>query len=687
MSNNKYKSIITTFESAEVPLFIEQLNKGIVFFGINNLYPYELIDLYNDSSTHNAIINGKVGYTVGNGMITEDAVSQKWLDTANLDEDWTNILKRISLDYELFNGYAIEVVRTSAGKLYNHIDFANCRVGLDGTIKYAIDWIDDKRRKNSKPHITDLPRYNPTDEDQKRSIIYHTDYRPNFKYYPLPVYVGSLAEIKTDVNIGDYWLNQVENGFIAGTLVIHKNGVPETPEEKLDFEETFGKKFAGPKGQTIAHIFAPSGENASEVVNLNGNDLHERYGEMSKRVKESIFIGHRVTNPILFGVKEAGQLGGRSELDLAYEIFNNTYIQERRNTLLSTINKLCFIDTGRQEIEIEPLKPVDTFELTSDVIIANLKQNEIRDLINEKTGLELQEEVNSVPLNPDAPVVEGGQPIADPDAEQKDASYNGAQIASALSIVEQVKNGVLSSSQGKAFLMEFLRLSENAALALLREDETPPTVGMCSHFEGQDEVSKLFEKIGEIKSKFEIVKTKDINFDSDGTPMEFAVGISELGGFILASIFNNPLITALGLSELFKVSLDIIGVEIDILKSENLLDIDGDTLDLTAKGERTAEEEEVPDAIIMYSYELRTPVIPLKAGGKSRDFCSRMMAMDKVYSREEIDFLRNNMKNDGYSDSTDVWLSRGGWYKEPNNQKAAVPFCRHIWKQQIVRRK
>ena len=610
MSNNKYKSIITTFESAEVPLFIEQLNKGIVFFGVNNLYPYELIDLYNDSSTHNAIINGKVGYTVGNGMTTEDVVSQKWLDSANLDEDWSSILKRISLDYELFNGYAIEVVRTSAGKLYNHIDFANCRVGLDGSIKYAIDWIDDKRRKNHKPHITDLPRYNPTDEDQKRSIIYHTDYRPNFKYYPLPVYVGSLAEIKTDVNIGDYWLNQVENGFVGGTLIIHKNGVPETSEEKKDFEDSFGDKLAKPKGQTIVHIFAPNGENASEVVSLNGNDLHERYAEMSKRVKESIFIGHRVTNPILFGVKEAGQLGGRSELDLAYEIFNNTYIQERRNTLLSTINKLCFIDTGRKEIEIEPLKPVDAFELTSDVIIANLTQAEIRDLINEKTGLKLQEQI-----------IEPIEPI----------------------------------QQSKQF--------------------------------SEDDISHLFEKIGESKSKFEIVRTKDINFDSDGTPMEFAVGISELGGFILASIFNNPLITALGLSELFKVSLDIIGVEIDILTSENLLDIDGDTLNLTAKGERTAEEEEVPDAIIMYSYELRTPVIPLKAGGKSRDFCSRMMAMDKVYSREEIDLLRNNMKNDGYSDSTDVWLSRGGWYKEPNNQKAAVPFCRHIWKQQIVRRK
>jgi hypothetical protein len=398
---------------------------------------------------------------------------------------------------------------------------------------------------------------------------------------------------------------------------------------------------------------------------------------MSKRVKESIFIGHRVTNPILFGVKEAGQLGGRSELDLAYEIFTNTYIQERRNTLLSTINKLCFIDTGRKGIEIEPLKPVDAFELTSDVIIANLSKDEIRDLITDKTGLEIQEEVSAVPL----PTAEGEEvAVVTEDTEQKDASYNGAQISSALEIVSQVQNGVLTNEQGISFLMEFLRLSEIAARGLL-ESKT-----LQSKEFSEDDISHLFEKIGESKSKFEIVKTKDIQFDSDGTPIEFAIGISELGGFILASIFGNPLITALALSDLFKVSIDIIREELGILQSEDLLDIDGDTLELTPKGKRTAEEEEVPDAIIMYAYELRTDAPPLKQGGTSRPFCQRMMTMDKLYSREEIDFLRNNMKNDGYSDATDVWLARGGWYNKPNSQ-AAVPFCRHIWKQQIVRRK
>jgi len=69
MNNNP---IVSNFASAEIPKFLEKKNKNLVFFGEDNLYPYELIDLYNDSSTHNAVVNGKVGYIVGNGLESEN---------------------------------------------------------------------------------------------------------------------------------------------------------------------------------------------------------------------------------------------------------------------------------------------------------------------------------------------------------------------------------------------------------------------------------------------------------------------------------------------------------------------------------------------------------------------------------------------------------------------------------------
>ena len=842
---NKFP-VITEFASQEVPVFLEKKNKNIVWFGKDNLYPFELIDLYNDSSTHNAIINGKVGYIVGNGLEAVDLKTKKWLSHANIDQDWTSLMKSLALDYELFNGYAIEVIKTKVGNQYHHLDFANIRVGLDGSIQYADNWITDKGLKNSKPDIQYLERYNPRDPEQKRGVIYHVDYRPNLKYYPLPVYVGSLAEIRTDVQIGDYWLNEVENGFVGGTLIQHNNGVPETKEESESFEKAFQEKFGKATGTKIVHLFSPSKENSSEITNLNGNDLHERYINMSKRVKESIFIGHRVTNPILFGVKEEGQLGARNELDLAYEIFMNTYVAERQNTLLRTVRKLAYLDVQQTDIEIKPLKPIDTVDLTSDIILQNLTQEEIRGLIEEQTGLELEQPTQS---NKPVEIDEEGNEIPNEEKEQKEASYNGAQIASALSIVEQVKNGILSTSQGKAFLMEFLRLSDVAATRLLADgflkhikafndysddsemidgivelllkvddlenrkemaldalkdfedegviydkDDFLNRVGLadkfetyndypkaasenaktalrwaeengwgscgtavgkrranqlangenisrdtiarmaaferhrqnsnkklgdgcgrlmwlawggdegiawaqrkleqidnekmtaCSHFSDDEDISHLFDNIGEPESNFEVIDSFDIKFGKDGTPIEFATEEQTIIQRVLKFILDNPLIAATGIAEALNLDFDNLVGAITILSESDLIAVEGSSIELTNVGERVAKAIEVPKTEVRYRYELRPDAPLLKEGGKSRPFCQKMMANKKLYSKKEIDLIRNDMKSSGIADVTDVWLARGGWYRKPNTT-TSVPYCRHIWKQVIVRKR
>jgi hypothetical protein len=812
---NKFP-IITEFASQEVPKFLEKKNKNIVWFGVDNMYPYELIDLYNDSSTHNAIINGKVGYTVGNGLEGEDIETKKWLSQANIDQDWTSLMKSLSLDYEIFNGYAIEVIRTKVGNQYHHIDFANIRVGLDGSIQYADDWITDKGLKNSKPHIQYLERYNPRDLEQKRGVIYHVDYRPNLKYYPLPVYVGSLAEIKTDVQIGDYWLNEVENGFVGGTLIQHNNGVPETKEEAEKFEKAFQEKFGKATGTKIVHLFSPAKDNSSEITSLNGNDLHERYIEMSKRVKESIFIGHRVTNPILFGVKEEGQLGARNELDLAYEIFTNTYIAERQNTLLRTIKKLAFYEIQRTDIEIIPLKPIDVIDLTSDIILANLDREEIRELITDQTGLELKEAIEEpVEMNEDcgcgefkepcwngyemigmklkngvlvpncvpekmsqdlAKIVRDDKPLFDTieeaesvaqqigcegyheheidgqtwympcsthseindknlegfDAITKFETYNDYPKAArrnaqtALNWAEKNGWGSCLEATGKrranqlakgdnisretiARMAAFERHRKNSKKKLgdgcgrlawlawggdagiawaqrkLKQIDAEK-MSACSCFSNDEDISHLFDKIGVPEKDYEIVENFNINFDSDGSPIEFATEEQGILQRVLKTILTNPLIAATGISDALGLNFEQLVGAINILNTSDLITVEGSDIGLTNIGERVAKTIDVPETEVKYRYELRPDAPPLKPGGKSRDFCKKMMAKKKLYSKKEIDVLRNDMKSSGIADVTDVWLARGGWYRKPNTD-VSVPYCRHIWKQVIVRKK
>ncbi len=63
-----------------------------------------------------------------------------------------------------------------------------------------------------------------------------------------------------------------------------------------------------------------------------------------------------------------------------------------------------------------------------------------------------------------------------------------------------------------------------------------------------------------------------------------------------------------------------------------------------------------------------------------------MVAKKKLYTKKEIDVLRNDMKPSPIADITDVWLARGGWYRRPNTD-VSIPYCRHQWKQKIVRKK
>jgi hypothetical protein len=94
---------------------------------------------------------------------------------------------------------------------------------------------------------------------------------------------------------------------------------------------------------------------------------------------------------------------------------------------------------------------------------------------------------------------------------------------------------------------------------------------------------------------------------------------------------------------------------------------------VTEKGARSAAT--LTELEVLYSYEER-PNAPALVGGKSRAFCERMMQMNKLYTRQEIEQISSAVERD-------VWSYRGGWYHNPNTDKN-TPSCRHIWKQVIT---
>ena len=366
------------FHDNVLPVFKENKAKGYVTFGADNLYPDFLIELFNKSPKHNAIVSSKASYVAGIGtkVIGQNTVdiakAEAKIQNINAYETLNQVKGKIAYDLELFNGYALEIIwnkaKTAIAEIY-HIPFKNIRKGLEGDYVYCEDWTD---RKAEQIHYQP---FNATTRESK-SLYYCQFYRPGQGEYPLPDYVGALKYIEVDTEISNYYLNSIKNGFTAQTHIQLFKGIP-TPEEARSTARRFKENYQGTDnaGGLIIQYNDPQ-EKESVISNLQPSDFDKQFDLLNKTVQQEIFVAHKVNSPMLFGVRVEGQLGGRSEMIEAYEMFQQSYIEPRQQKIDDTLTYLFeFISPVRLETINKPPIGVDYVALFTAGL---LTQNEAR---------------------------------------------------------------------------------------------------------------------------------------------------------------------------------------------------------------------------------------------------------------------------------------------------------------------
>lgn len=605
-------------------------NEKYINWGENNEFPQMLIDLYNTSPTHRAILNSKMKYISGKGLYSEDSRIQAWLNQANrFGESWNDIWKRQVRDNEIFNAQFIEVrqTRPNAKPSYYFMDASKCRLASDlKHIYFSEQWCEYRQKvydhkyhqeyqRISAPKTKKIPIYDPESEFQSHYVMIHFVSRPGMRYYPEPYYQASLADIRTDAKIANYNLNEITNNFALGGTIIFKEGAPQTDEEKKEHQDLMEKMYGDTENAGgWRSLFAMDNDSAPEIVAHDGNNLADRYTNLKDRVEKSIFIGHEITSQTLFGIPTPGALSQRSELLLAYELFNNLYVDDRRSICLDFIKKICSkeLNIKDPEIWVEERKPIDKkIDISEGTMRQVMTTEEIRRYIDEEIGFEL--------------------------------------------------------------------------------DELPPAqMSRLKKFESDAEnyAAYLFEELAKSKNlKYEEVQKFMIEHDENGMPMEFATDLDNLEEKILKMIRDNKDISRTQIAEAMNMKLDDVALIISELQRKNFIKFtSGVSIALTIPGAELKLNENLPKTKLMYRYALRPDAPALKPGSVSRDFCRRMEALPpeaNLFSKEEIDLLNNQMKESPYADVQDVWLSRGGWYR-PVGKDISVPFCRHIWEQVLI---
>jgi DNA-binding MarR family transcriptional regulator len=659
------------FDDVPLPIYKEVKGKDYIFYGERNDYPNYLLRIYNNSAKHNAIVTGKVDYICGNGWTVkaedemQKAKAYGIIDKVNKKEESLNeVTNKLVTDLTIFGGYYLQVIWTKAtgeiAELY-HVDYYKVRTNTDNSEFYVSNnWIKNDN-VNPRPDYETYPAFDPNNPTGSQ-ILYFKEYRAGLNTYSLPDYRGAISYIELDISIGEYHLNTINNGMFSSKL-INLNGGKVSQEEEDRIERQFQNKFSGSKNAgKFMLAFNDSKENEPSIIDLSGTELDKHFDLLNLTVQQEIFSGHKITSPMLFGIKTEGQLGGRSEMREAYQLFQNTYVNAKQRALEQVVNYLFKFNDIIADLELKPTEPI-SFEFSEQIISSNMTQDEIR----EKLGL---------------------PPI------EKVETDNSQQVINALNSLNPT---ILQK------VMESLDKEEIRALIGLKpkiepvQIVTPENIGQepvpvetlqlsCSHTEKDDEILSYFEGKGVSKSKFKIIQNDRLVFSSmdDFVKQDLFAEylLNEVQKKIITQIQRNENVTipqiakAVGIDEASVISrintLIDDQVLVEKISREGLI-----TRSVTRIGEAAIKRlQPVTSFKVLYSYEER-PNVPAAASG-SRPLCEKLYkdGDSLLFTREEIQNISNQL---GYS----VFQLCGGWYTNPNTG-VRTPFCRHEWRRNVV---
>jgi hypothetical protein len=683
----------------KVPVMLENRSGKYITYGFANEYPYYLLDNYRRSSKHNAIVNGKVNYIMGGGWqagdnltVEQEARFIKFFDGMSSTEDLNDITEKLVLDLELFNGFAVAVTWSKLGTIakMEHVPFEKIRVDKEEKMFQVADWYNDDMMQLF-PKVGDIEKIPAFDPENRlgKQLFYYRVYAAGVKHYPLPEYIGGNAWIEADVQVANFHNNNLRNNFWGGYLINFNNGIP-TPEEQGDIERQIKRKFSGTDnaGRFVV-TFNDDAAKAPTLEPLTPSDMDKQFEILNKAIQQEIFIAHRVTNPMLFGVKTEGQLGGRNELVEAYELFKATYVNDRVRKVERMINYLGSFN-GVEGMELIPVEPI-TERLSEQALLQIMTQDELR----EKAGLQPLEKPADV-VGPNPQPDEQPQAVEALQSNDNIKKLSGREYQNLMRIVRQYMQEKITLEMARTMLSAGFGLSAqeiDTMLGVQSQEFSEPQWGQEDDEDygwGEEEFKVLevvASKFGCHADDYHVMHSKPMRFDTN-IDENIRLAFAELGEEekeldkkIEAYRKKNREASVEEMAKEFGVSKAKVAKRVAYLITKDRYPISR-AVDKIAEQNLPKGVKEVAEPVleVRYKYAWATG-FSNKDKGSSREFCKVMLDLagqGKVYTREDIDGISAIM---GYS----VWNRRGGWYHTPSGVNR--PQCRHVWEQQLVIRK
>lgn len=557
----------------------ETINRGgWVEWGEDNLQPQLYNSLAYDSAVHGGIINQKVNFVTAGGLTIEGDATI--LDNFNSAFTLQEIAEANSHDFEVSNQFYVLYKKDWQGNwVASYMENSLIRVDEDGGFfHYSEDW-STKSQDHEKTGYRTIKSIHKVDLEEDFECLMQVQERPKQRivkdkrgknkithgYYPVPTYSGGITSIKAGIKMTFFVYSEVSNGYKGGTWINLANGIPATPEEEQQIiEKVKGEASNEDLWGGLVVTFSDGKEREPRISQINGNDLDKRYSTSKKDVINEIMISHGVISQSLFGVMSENIFGSKEELETAYALFKQSYVNKRQRTM-----------------------------------------SEAYTWANEKL------------------------------------------------------NGFVGNIKFGEYKLPFQVEAEQTQLKMSAE---------------VDEVISLFSKCGVSRDEFEIKHSdsykgqSDEDFKASYMKSNFAIDLTDEQKIIVGLIKEGQPYQAIN---------EAIGKG-SVYLSKQLIKLGQLGVIEDAKGLKVTDKappQEV-ELKVMYAYEKKINAPDLVKGGKSRPFCEQLIALNRLYTIDEINSISNSI-------GRDVWSYKGGWYHNPKLD-INTPSCRHEWRQIIV---
>jgi len=605
-----------------------------------NLYPQFLIDLYYNSSTHAAIINTTAEMIAGEDIIVDENENleqfvklKKFFAEANGKETLHEVIKKISFDFKLQGAFALHIIwnraKTEIAEIH-HVPVERVRaakpnaMGKVDCYYVCADWSNTRTNKPMK-----IAAFNTKDRTNPSQLLYTGLYSPNMDIYHTPDYLAANNWALVDQRVAEFHLNNISNGFSGSYMISFANGVP-SQEERFQIEQSLAAKFTGASNSgKFVLTFSDDKTRTPEITPITVSNADKQYLALQELLVQNILTGHRVTSPMLMGIKNDTGLGSNvDEMNAAFEIYLNTVIVPYQKAIIKTLSKIFEINGINIPFSFVQAKPITT-KFTVEDLKSVLTQDEIREefglkpLSDEELTAEDEDNYN---LEKVGSIVSDGKElplfdsIEEAEAEAKKLGCSGHHI---------------HTQDGKEY---FMPCANHDQLINLKDCDCGKNKDKCdkSCYE-KTELDAFLETVEDIPEGWELIDEEVV--DGEHADFDFEEELNQIA------------------SE--KVELATTGVARPDSKSEQ----DGIS-------KKTYDYYRVRYVYAQDNFLTRK-------SGKKRDFCEKMMAAKKLYRKEDIARMSTKRVNPGWgkggADTYDIFLYKGGGN------------CHHFWLRQIYR--